>query len=184
MKTLYFILLIIFFFGSCEIKKQSSDEKKSLSTKDLLNDHKIISKYSEKLQRIFINDKGIIRGVSLGDKFSDVQSKMDTTEIKIKPAEGKFKFVTSLNNYEDVDIIFFFNNDEVITEIGIDPYLNTQQSVDSLSHEMTQYFIEKYGNIFKKDSNKTIGDNKNLHFVIEDVSIKTVPGLQIRITKK
>ncbi len=184
MKTLYFILPLILFLAACENKNQSSEEKKSLQAQDLLNNHKIISKYSEKLQKIFINDKGIIRGVSLGDKFSDVQNEMDTTQIKIKPAAGKFKFVTSLNNYEDADIIFFFNNDEVITEIGIDPYLNTQQSVDSLSHEMTQYFIEKYGNIFKKDSNKTIGDNKNLHFVIEDVSIKTVPGLQIRITKK
>ncbi|UTA68398.1 MULTISPECIES: hypothetical protein [Emticicia] len=125
--------------------------------------------------------EGLLRGVKFGDSIEDVRKK-ETVEL-FEEDESHLGYSFDTENLETVDILYEKNSQNRVSGIGLDIYMNTDDTNEKLKRELSDLFTVRYG--------KPVSENPSLVWAIKpagQVSIKVVKnkldrGLEIRFSQ-
>lgn len=181
--NLYFLILCLFFVACQEKKQETTVDSSTTDTEPKVEENLSSDEYSSIFKAIMKSDKGMARGVSIGDNFETL--KETTLPSETQPENGKgFTEYFDDTDLNFADILYVKSPENKVDAISIDIYIERQTAVDSLMTEFKGYFNKKYG---KGDGQKTIkwkvkgGENE---LVLQDVSTEKDPGLKIVFAKK
>ena len=137
--------------------------------------------YSPKFQKILKTPDGMIRGISLGDVLTQVKQQEQTQPME--DSTGYISYNVELGNDEMTDVLYHYSpQQQTVSGITLDIFLNDPQSVDSLTQEFTRYFSSKYGQPTLRESKASAWqDQEQNQIVLQDVGIPQAPGLRIQI---
>lgn len=185
-KTNLYFLIICLFFVACQEKKQESSEKKPSTVEAPKEEVEKLSvdEYSQIFIAIMKTDKGMARGVKIGDNIDTIN---ETADIADSQVENGKSYTSSFDDMgaNFVDIEYIANDERKITSIVLDVYLENESSVDSLFNEFNLYFKKKYGQgkAQKKEITWNLTDGVN-QLLLQNISKEKDPGLKIVFAKK
>jgi hypothetical protein len=173
----------MFSFFACQEKKKPS--RVEITTPSESKENNLSSdNYSVIFQAIMKSDKGMMRGVSIGD---DIEKINETTLPSETPAENGRSFTEYFDDTDlnFADVLYLRSADNKVAAISVDVYIEGQTTVDNLMGEFKTYFSKKYGKGIEE--NKSIlwklADGEN-DLVLQNVSTDKDPGLKILFAKK
>jgi hypothetical protein len=119
------------------------------------------------------------RGINLGDDFANVKA---TEKGEAFESDDKHVgYTVEFKNLESADMLYHQANQKV-SEIDVDLFLNTRQSVDAHQKELGDYFTSKYGSSKPTDGGLAWTGPKGQQVLLKDVSKGKDFGLKIKIT--
>ena len=181
--NLYFLIICLFFVACQEKKQETTVDSSTTNTETKVEESLSSDEYSAIFKAIMKSDKGMARGVSIGDAIETL--KETTLPSETQPENGKgFTEYFDDTDLNFADILYVKSPENKVEAIAIDIYIERQTAVDSLMTEFKGYFNKKYG---KGEGQKTItwkvkGSENEL--VLQDVSTEKDPGLKIVFAKK
>lgn len=129
---------------------------------------------SKRLQELGLTPDSQWRGLNIGDAFSDV-----TKKEKGQPFERDERHVgytVEFKNLESADMLYFQQNNK-LSAIQVDIFLNKAASVTDWRQDLRQYFSGQYGVPVSPD----VWRGKGVSVMLNDVSKGKDYGLKIKI---
>lgn len=179
--VLSFLLITLVTVDGCRSRQQTAaatDSTASAGTEPNNVDTEPVE-LTERLSLLGLTQTGHWRGISLGDPMTTV-----TTKEKEKPFEQDARHVgytVEFPNLETADFLYYQENQKV-SSIVVDLYLNNQASVDAYKKDLNGYFTRRYGQSTLKDKATVWTDLKQAQISLKDVSKGKDFGLKVKVT--
>jgi len=179
MKRVYYIFLILLVAAACTTKqKQTAQNTDSTAVANTaLTDPAQLM--SDRLIRLGLTADSHWRGLSLGNDFNLVKT---TEKGELFEQDARHTgYAIDFPNLESMDVLYGQQNEKV-SAITADLYLNNRPAVDAYQKELSDYFTVRYG------SSKTVNGSPvwkgpvNEQIRLTDVSKGKDYGLKISIT--
>lgn len=135
------------------------------------------------VQKITLSSKGVIRNMEWGISIDSLQEKLELAENQ--PANGKsYTLYFDDSDLNFTDISYLSDDQQKLTEIDFDIFVETISQVDDLKEKFTTYLQVKFG-ASKTEGNKIIWDkDKNTQVILQDVSTGKDPGIKLVFLRK
>ena len=182
-KSIVLILTSFIVFFSCN----SSHENEKNGTVGLSEIDQLAfnawNKSGELVQKITLSSKGVIRNEEWGISLDSLQEKLELAENQ--PANGKsYTLYFDDSDLNFTDISYIGDNQQKLTEIDLDIFVETKSQVEALKENLTTYLQVKFGSS-KTEGNKIIWEkDKNTQVILQDVSTVKDPGIKLVFLKK
>ncbi len=134
------------------------------------------------LRAIMGTGEGLLRGVKFGDAISDVKKK-ETIEL-FEDEDTHIGYSFDTENLETVDILYEKDKQNRVSGIGLDIYLNTDASNDSLKNELSNQFTIRYGKPLPDADLPTWKIKPNGQVSIKVVKNRLDRGLEVRFSQQ
>lgn len=134
------------------------------------------------LRAIMGTGEGLLRGVKFGDTIADVKKK-ETVEL-FEEEDSHIGYSFDTENFETVDILYEKDKQNQVSGIGLDIYMNTDSSNDSLKNELSNQFTIRYGKALPDADLPTWKIKPNGQVTIKVVKNKLDRGLEVRFTQQ
>jgi hypothetical protein len=172
----YLRISFLMLAGAC-----SSIENEELKPPVIIdNDEWISSSTDFFINQILGGGEETIRGFNLGDPISEVIAKENLQKFE---EEGNVIGYTFETDHNEVVDVLYTHEKNLLKEVQIDIYLNSDSVSNELSKGFEYYFTQKYGKP-KADSEMPIWDmNPSQIVVIKRVATKLDRGLQVNFKK-
>ncbi|MFT4735324.1 MAG: hypothetical protein ACI9K1_002285 [Arcticibacterium sp.] len=132
------------------------------------------------INKILGSGEGTIRGFDLGDSISKVK-----TFENLEQFEETFEhigYTFSTHDGEVVDVLYYFDTVNTVSEVQLDIYLNTDSVSNNVTWALSIYFTQKYGTP-KVGVNQTWQIAENQEVIIKNIATKIDRGLQVNFKK-
>jgi len=182
MKHLISVLALIWVCTACGSAGENHEVTNTISKDSIATSSvptTLLSRFSDRLQRIVHTDQGLLRGFVPGEPLDSV-TRRETAVLEEDSTNYKGYFLENPVNTEVFDIRYFFNPKSHITDsLVLDTYLNSIADSDSLMGELSAYFTTQLGKPLVKQQKLIAWQANSNQVVVRDVGIKQAPGLQI-----
>ncbi len=140
-------------------------------------------KSGDLVQKITLSSKGVIRNKEWGISIDSLQEKLELAENQ--PANGKsYTLYFDDSDLNFTDISYLGDDQQKLTEIDFDIFVETKSQVDDLKEKFTTYLQVKFG-ASKTEGNKIIWEkDKNTQVILQDVSTGKDPGIKLVFLRK
>ncbi len=140
-------------------------------------------KSGDLVQKITLSSKGVIRNKVWGISIDSLQEKLELAENQ--PANGKsYTLYFDDSDLNFTDITYLSDDQQKLTEIDFDIFVETKSQVDDLKEKFTTYLQVKFG-ASKTEGNKIIWEkDKNTQVILQDVSTGKDPGIKLVFLRK
>lgn len=136
---IYYLFLILLIIACSNPKKTE--------TVEVLNPPSPKNATTSNVQKLFRTimgtGEGLLRGIQFGDAIVDVKKKEKAELFEEQESHIGYSFDT--DNLETVDILYEKDNQERVSGIELDIFMNTDASNDSLKNEFVKQFTTQYG---------------------------------------
>ena len=129
MKKALLLFLISLFFIRCQTETDMSDT----------------AQYSTIAQAIIQPNKGVLRGIDFSMDKTTVKSIEKAPLDKEWANIIRYDIDIDINKQKFIDITYKFNNEEQLTTIQVDSYVESIAEAKELYQELQTYFSKKYG---------------------------------------
>lgn len=172
---------IVFF--SCNSSKEN--EKNGTSNASEIDQITLNAweKSGDLVQKITLSSKGVFRNKEWDISLDSLQEKLELAENQ--PANGKsYTLYFDDSDLNFTDISYIGDNQQKLTEIDLDIFVETKSQVEALKENLTTYLQVKFG-ASKTEGNKIIWEkDKNTQVILQDVSTVKDPGIKLVFLKK
>jgi hypothetical protein len=125
-------------------KQESIQTPEITDTTDVyLQTLRAVDEFSQKLQKVVVNDTGIIRGVEFGTPVDKVISLEEIEEFN--RTDNRLSFEMDLDSTEAGDVMYLYDERNKVNAIRIELYLRNEASLRHLAEELAEYYSLKYG---------------------------------------
>jgi len=182
-KSIVLISTSIIVFFSCN----SSTENEKNGTVGLSEIDQLAldtwNKSGDLVQKITLSSKGVIRNKEWGISLDSLQEKLELAENQ--PANGKsYTLYFDDSDLNFTDITYLGDDQQKLTEIDFDIFIETKPQVEELKEKFTNYLLVKFGPS-KTEGNKIIWEkDKNTEVILQDVSTLKDPGIKLVFLRK
>lgn len=174
----YIFVLVLFIFACSNPQENQKVESKAVQPVEA----PATTNVQNLARSIMGTGEGLLRGVKFGESIEEVKMK-ETIEL-FEEEDSHLGYSFDTENLETVDILYERNGQNRVSGIGLDIYMNTDETNEGLKKELTELFTVRYG--------KPISENPILVWAIKpsgQVSIKVVKnkldrGLEVRFTQQ
>ncbi len=172
--------LVFFSCNSTQENEKNGASNTSESDQIVLN---AWDKSGDLVQKITLSSKGIIRNKEWGISIDSLQEKLELAENQ--PANGKsYTLYFDDSDLNFTDITYLSDNQQKLTEIDFDIFVETKSQVEELKEKFTTYLQVKFG-ASKTEGNKIIWEkDKNTQVILQDVSTGKDPGIKLVFSRK
>ena len=182
-KSIVFILTSTLVFFSCDSSQEKGKEEAS-NTSEI--EQRVLNAWEQSgdmVQKITISPKGVIRNNEWGIPIDSLQEKLELAENQ--PANGKsYTLYFDNSDLNFTDISYLSDNQQKLTEIDFDIFVETKPQVEELKEKFTNYLQVKFG-ASKTEGNKIIWEkDKKTLVILQDVSTVKDPGIKLVFSKK
>jgi hypothetical protein len=141
------------------------------------------NKSGDLVQKITLSSKGVIRNKEWGISLDSLQEKLELAENQ--PANGKsYTLYFDDSDLNFTDITYLGDDQQKLTEIDFDIFIETKPQVEELKEKFTNYLLVKFGPS-KTEGNKIIWEkDKNTEVILQDVSTLKDPGIKLVFLRK
>jgi len=141
------------------------------------------NKSGDLVQKITLSSKGVIRNKEWGISLDSLQEKLELAENQ--PANGKsYTLYFDDSDLNFTDITYLGDDQQKLTEIDLDIFIETKPQVEELKEKFTNYLLVKFGPS-KTEGNKIIWEkDKNTEVILQDVSTLKDPGIKLVFLRK
>lgn len=167
---------------ACNTRQQANDKSADSATTQSASDSTpgdASGAITDRLTNLGLTPDSHWRGISLGDDFVKIKE-VEKGEAFENDAQH-VGYTVEFENLESMDVLYYRQNDKV-SALHVDLFLNNRSSVDSYSKDLSAYFSSRYG--APKNANGSIvwsGPTRE-QVTLTDVSKGKDFGLKIRIT--
>lgn len=170
------LMLLGFIFQTCQQKQQDNETTDSTAAAVALPAEIPIS---EQLITLGLTQQSHWRGISLGDSITKVKA---TEKAQLFENEANhLGYTVEFPNLESMDVLYYQDGRQRVSTIGIDLYLNTQQSVNGYIKGLTDYFTGRYGKSTLEQKTLVWTGPKQEKISLKDVSKGKDFGVKIKI---
>jgi hypothetical protein len=187
--TKYFISLIFvawsaFSLVSCGKKGEQAAEQQSPPPDSALSKTEpVVSTDQSELLRLIISPQGgDFRGFKFGDPISKIKAQ-EKFEL-FEDSTDHVGYTYETENFEAIDILYYLDNNQTLSGVRVDIYLNDAQAVKNLSEQFETYLSGKYTPDKKKGKTAAWRDNRGFIVALEDVSKDKDFGLRLGMGPK
>jgi hypothetical protein len=182
-KSIILILTSTLVFFSCNSSQEKGKEGAS-STSEI--EQRVLNAWEQSgdmVQKITISPKGVIRDKEWGVSIDSLQEKLELAENQ--PANGKsYTLYFDNSDLNFTDISYLSDNQQKLTEIDFDIFVETKSQVEELKGKFTDYLQVKFG-ASKIEGNKIIWEKDvNTQVTLQDVSTLKDPGIKLVFSRK
>jgi hypothetical protein len=182
-KSIILILTSTLVFFSCNSSQEKGKEGAS-STSEI--EQRVLNAWEQSgdmVQKITISPKGVIRDKEWGVSIDSLQEKLELAENQ--PANGKsYTLYFDNSDLNFTDISYLSDNQQKLTEIDFDIFVETKSQVEELKGKFTDYLQVKFG-ASKIEGNKIIWEKDvNTQVTLQDVSTLKDPGIKLVFLRK
>ncbi|WP_459510585.1 hypothetical protein [Aquirufa sp. ROCK2-A2] len=177
------IFIFLFFVSSCN--NSNPKKENALSSKELefIKEQNDWDSSSEMVKKITHSAHGIVRGVQWGQKLEQIKESVELSEVQ--PNQGKsFTQYLDDSDLNFVDITYSIAEDQKVSQITLDVFLENQEEVGNLNKELINYLNVKFGDSQNVNKKTVWNKNKNTQIILEDVSTSKDPGIKLIFSKK
>ena len=182
-KLIVLILTSTLVFFSCNSSQENGKEGAS-NTSEI--DQRVLNAWEQSgdlVQKITLSSKGVVRNQAWGISIDSLQEKLELAENQ--PASGKsytLYFYDSDLNFTDIS--YLGDDQQKLTEIDFDIFVETKSQVEELKAKFTTYLQVKFG-AYKTEGTKIIWEkDKNTMVILQDVSTVKDPGIKLVFLRK
>lgn len=133
---------------------------------------------TERLASLGLTTDSDWRGINLGDAYNTV-AKREKGE-PFERDDEHVGYTLELKNLETVDILYY-QEDQKVSAIEVDLYVNTEPAVTEYRKDLMAYFNKRYGASETDEETTTWASPKGKIVTLKDVSKGKDYGLKIRI---
>jgi hypothetical protein len=182
-KSIILILTSTLVFFSCNSSQEKGKEGAS-STSEI--EQRVLNAWEQSgdmVQKITISPKGVVRDKEWGVSIDSLQEKLELAENQ--PANGKsYTLYFDNSDLNFTDISYLSDNQQKLTEIDFDIFVETKSQVEELKGKFTDYLQVKFG-ASKIEGNKIIWEKDvNTQVTLQDVSTLKDPGIKLVFSRK
>lgn len=174
---IYYCFLILFIIACSNPKKTETVEVLNPPPPKAAN----TSNVQKLLRTIMGTGEGLLRGIQFGDAIADVKKKEKAELFEEEESHVGYTFDT--DNLETIDILYQKDQENRVSGIELDIYMNTDSSNDSLKNELINQFNTKYGKPLSNTEIPTWEIKPNGQVSIKVVKNKLDRGLELRYTQ-
>ncbi|QKZ13287.1 hypothetical protein [Spirosoma sp. KUDC1026] len=179
MKKTVLLLFVSLLIGlnACQNLDQASEQTKDSSTTTEAGtpSGNVIT---ERLASLGLTTDSDWRGINLGDAYNTV-AKREKSE-PFERDDEHVGYTLELKNLETVDILYY-QEDQKVSAIEVDLYVNTEAAVTEYRKDLMTYFSRRYGAGEIDEETTTWASSKGKIVTLKDVSKGKDYGLKIRI---
>lgn len=132
------------------------------------------------LSKIIGKEGGVIRGFEIGDPISKIQDEENLEQFENENNRLGYTFDT--HDMETVDIQYLYSEDELLEEIQIDVYMNSDEANQDMLRAFSTYFNNRFGTAAIHIGEPT-WETEDVLVKIKIVKTKLDRGLNISFTK-
>jgi hypothetical protein len=169
-------LFFLLFFCSCQ-SNNPSEKRTSLN----LAEDTLITQFSPFMKLIFKTDKGLIRGIEIGDSIANLPEQFQEARTLTDSSQFRTAYMIGLNPYEDCELVFLMDHHQRVKEVQLDAYLKSSAGVDSLFKDLKTYWTRKYQVTFQGSSSRMLASSGTLVFLIEKKNEAAILSLHATI---
>jgi hypothetical protein len=182
-KSIILILTSTLVFFSCNSSQEKGKEGAS-STSEI--EQRVLNAWEQSgdmVQKITLSPKGVVRDKEWGISIDSLQEKLELAENQ--PANGKsYTLYFDNSDLNFTDISYLSDNQQKLTEIDFDIFVETKSQVEELKGKFTDYLQVKFG-ASKIEGNKIIWEKDvNTQVTLQDVSTLKDPGIKLVFLRK
>ena len=182
-KSIVLILTSTLVFFSCNSSQEKGKEG-ALNTSEI--EQRVLNAWEQSgdmVQKITVNSKGVVRNKEWGISIDSLQEKLELAENQ--PANGKsYTLYFDNSDLNFTDISYLSDNQQKLTEIDFDIFVETKSQVEELKAKFTTYLQVKFG-ASKTEGTKIIWEkDKNTLVILQDVSTVKDPGIKLVFSRK
>lgn len=182
-KSIVFVLISTLVFISCN-SSQENEKNEASTTSEI--DQKTLNAWEQSgdlVQKITLSPKGVIRNNEWGIPIDSLQEKLELAENQ--PANGKsYTLYFDDSDLNFTDISYLSDDQQKLTEIDFDIFVETKSQVEELKEKFTNYLQVKFG-ASKTEGNKIIWEKDiNTQVILQDVSTGKDPGIKLVFSRK
>ena len=182
-KLIVLILTSTLVFFSCNSSQENGKEGAS-NTSEI--DQRVLNAWEQSgdlVQKITLSSKGVVRNQAWGISIDSLQEKLELAENQ--PASGKsYTLYFDDSDLNFTDISYLGDDQQKLTEIDFDIFVETKSQVEELKAKFTTYLQVKFG-AYKTEGTKIIwGKDKNTMVILQDVSTVKDPGIKLVFLRK
>lgn len=172
---LCFLLLLLLFAG-CSNQAGSENEEADDVT-ELPQNLQESEEY--KLWELILGDyqDGLFRGVSFNDSREKVQI-TETFEV-FEELPSQIGYTHDTRELETIDVYYYFSDEQLVTRIVVDVFLNGESSADRLWEISGWYFNSRFGPVAESSDVKKVWQSAEANVTVENVSGGIDHGLKI-----
>lgn len=172
-----FVSPVLFFAIACSFDNSNETNDVS-SSQDTIQ---IPSSTEALINDMLGSGEKTIRGFDLGDSISTV--KLYENLEQFEETKELLGYTFEVSEFEIVDVLYLHDANEVINEVQLDIYLDS----DTISAEMiaglSLHFTQKYGKPSIEENQYTWTINTMDKVTVEDITTKLDRGLQVRFKR-
>ena len=170
-------------FFSCNSSQENGKEGAS-NTSEI--DQRVLNAWEQSgdlVQKITLSSKGVVRNQAWGISIDSLQEKLELAENQ--PASGKsYTLYFDDSDLNFTDISYLGDDQQKLTEIDFDIFVETKSQVEELKAKFTTYLQVKFG-AYKTEGTKIIWEkDKNTMVILQDVSTVKDPGIKLVFLRK
>ena len=182
-KLIVLILTSTLVFFSCNSSQENGKEGAS-NTSEI--DQRVLNAWEQSgdlVQKITLSSKGVVRNQAWGISIDSLQEKLELAENQ--PASGKsYTLYFDDSDLNFTDISYLSDDQQKLTEIDFDIFVETKSQVEELKAKFTTYLQVKFG-AYKTEGTKIIWEkDKNTMVILQDVSTVKDPGIKLVFLRK
>ena len=182
-KLIVLILTSTLVFFSCNSSQENGKEGAS-NTSEI--DQRVLNAWEQSgdlVQKITLSSKGVVRNQAWGISIDSLQEKLELAENQ--PASGKsYTLYFDDSDLNFTDISYLGDDQQKLTEIDFDIFVETKSQVEELKAKFTTYLQVKFG-AYKTEGTKIIWEkDKNTLVILQDVSTVKDPGIKLVFSRK
>lgn len=182
-KSIVLILTSTLVFFSCNSSLEKGKEGASNTSEIEQSVLNAWEQSGDMVQKITLSPKGVIRDKEWGISIDSLQEKLELAENQ--PANGKsYTLYFDNSDLNFTDISYLSDNQQKLTEIDFDIFVETKSQVEALKEKFTNYLQVKFG-ASKIEGNKIIWEKDvNTQVTLQDVSTLKDPGIKLVFSRK
>lgn len=182
-KLIVLILTSTLVFFSCNSSQENGKEGAS-NTSEI--DQRVLNAWEQSgdlVQKITLSSKGVVRNQAWGISIDSLQEKLELAENQL--ASGKsYTLYFDDSDLNFTDISYLGDDQQKLTEIDFDIFVETKSQVEELKAKFTTYLQVKFG-AYKTEGTKIIWEkDKNTMVILQDVSTVKDPGIKLVFLRK
>lgn len=159
-------------------QSSTQDEYLNGKTSEQTRSQKFWNSASITLQKITLSDSAVVRNVKWLQPLNSLNEKIELSETQ--PKSGKsYSLYLDESDLNFVDVIYLTNENNQITKIVFDVYVEDKLNTIKLLTEFERYFSVKHGKKITQGQ-VSIWESKNKSRIqMEDVSTSKDPGIKL-----
>ncbi|AWV97856.1 hypothetical protein [Arcticibacterium luteifluviistationis] len=122
-----------------------------------------------------------IRGFDLGDSISTVKTYENLEQFE--ETQELLGYTFEISEFEIVDVLYLHDASDVINEVQLDIYLDSDSTSNEIIDALSLHFTQKYGKPVLEKNQNTWSINALDKVTIEDITSTLDRGLQVRFKR-